>query len=63
MSEFKTLNMEEIRRELIGVALERAGWSQKNAAALLGMSSRALNYWIVKFSFTYPSWKVNRTSE
>jgi transcriptional regulator with GAF, ATPase, and Fis domain len=33
---------------------------QKDAAQLLGVSSRVLNYKIKRFGFTHPSWKQNR---
>ena len=41
-------------------ALERSGWVQKDAARLLGVSSRALNYKIKGFGITHPTWKQNR---
>ena len=41
-------------------ALERANWVQKDAARLLGVSSRALNYKIKNFRITHPRWKQNR---
>jgi DNA-binding NtrC family response regulator len=46
--------------DLIRQALERTGWVQKKAAALLGISSRALNYRIKSLGLTHPSWKRNR---
>jgi transcriptional regulator with PAS, ATPase and Fis domain len=45
---------------LILDALEKAGWSQKEAAGLLGISPRALNYKIKKFGITHPGWLKNR---
>ena len=38
------INLEEIERQLIIQALERTGWVQKNAAKLLGISPRVINY-------------------
>jgi len=54
------IRLEDAERDLILQALERCGWVQKDAAQLLGISSRALNYKIKRFGFTHPSWKQNR---
>jgi DNA-binding NtrC family response regulator len=54
------IRLEDAERELIVQALERAGWVQKDAARLLGVSSRALNYKIKSFGITHPNWKQNR---
>jgi len=52
-----TLNLEEIERHAILTALNRTNWVQKEAARLLGISPRALNYKIAQFGITHPSWK------
>jgi DNA-binding NtrC family response regulator len=54
------IRLEDAERELIVQALERAKWVQKDAAKLLGVSSRALNYKIKSFGITHPNWKQNR---
>ncbi len=54
------VNLEEVERSFVQQALERAGWVQKEAAKLLGISSRVLNYKIKRFGITHPSWKLNR---
>jgi len=54
------IRLADAERELIVQALERAGWVQKDAARLLGVSSRALNYKIKSFGITHPTWKQNR---
>jgi len=54
------IKLEEAERELIAQALERTGWVQKDAARLLGISSRALNYKIKTYGMTHPSWRQNR---
>ena len=54
------IRLEDAERELIGQALERTGWVQKDAARLLGVSSRALNYKIKSFRITHPTWKQNK---
>jgi transcriptional regulator with GAF, ATPase, and Fis domain len=56
----KGIRLEDAERELIVQALERANWVQKDAARLLGVSSRALNYKIKNFGITHRSWKQNR---
>jgi DNA-binding NtrC family response regulator len=54
------VDLEEVERVLIVQALERAGWVQKDAARLLHMSRRRLNYRIAKLGITHPSWRRNR---
>jgi len=50
----------EVERELIVTALERTGWVQKDAASLLRMSRRRLNYRIRRLGIAHPSWRANR---
>jgi transcriptional regulator with PAS, ATPase and Fis domain len=52
--------LEQVERSLVEQALERCRWVQKEAAKLLGVSSRVLNYKIKQFGMTHPSWKQNR---
>ena len=47
-------------KELIIHALEECLWVQKNAAAKLGISPRALNYKIRKWGITHPHWRRNK---
>jgi transcriptional regulator with GAF, ATPase, and Fis domain len=54
------IRLEDAERGLIVQALERCDWVQKDAAALLGVSSRVLNYKIKHFGITHPRWKQNR---
>ena len=54
------LQWEEVEKDLIIQALSMRGWVQKEAAALLGLSTRVLNYKIKQFGITHPSWKANR---
>jgi len=53
----------EVERELIIQALERSGWVQKDAARLLRMSRRKLNYRIQRLGITHPGWRRNRTQQ
>jgi DNA-binding NtrC family response regulator len=41
-------------------ALEKSGWVQKDAARLLGITPRTLNYRIRKFGIAHPGWRKNR---
>ncbi len=50
----------EAERRLLLAALERAGYVQKQAAALLGVSRRKLNYMIGKHAIRHPSWRRHR---
>ncbi|HET6487337.1 MAG TPA: sigma 54-interacting transcriptional regulator, partial [Spirochaetia bacterium] len=54
------LKWEEVEKDLIVQALSMRGWVQKEAAQLLGLSTRVLNYKIKQFGITHPSWKANR---
>jgi len=54
------IRLEDAERDLILQALQRSSWVQKEAAQLLGISSRALNYKIKRFGITHSSWKQNR---
>jgi DNA-binding NtrC family response regulator len=54
------VRLEDAERDLILQALQRCSWVQKDAAELLGISSRALNYKIKRFGITHSGWKQNR---
>lgn len=56
---FNTLKLEELERDSIFQALEVSKWIQKDAAELLGISPRSLNYKIKFHQITHPSWKKN----
>ncbi len=51
------LQWQEMERDLILKALSMSGWVQKEAARLLGLSTRVLNYKIKQFGITHPGWK------
>jgi transcriptional regulator with GAF, ATPase, and Fis domain len=48
------LSLEESERIAIIRALEKSAWVQKDAAPLLGVSRRALNYKIQKYGIEIP---------
>lgn len=50
-------------KDLIIQVLEECLWVQKNAAAKLGVSPRALNYKINKLGITHPHWRRNKKIE
>jgi len=54
------VDLREVERGLVLEALQRAGWVQKDAARLLGVSRRTLNYMIRRMSLTHPAWRRNR---
>ncbi|NIR48951.1 sigma-54-dependent Fis family transcriptional regulator, partial [candidate division KSB1 bacterium] len=56
---FDTLDLETIEKETILRALQVSEWIQKDAANLLGISPRALNYKINQYDITHPTWKKN----
>ncbi|PYQ10155.1 MAG: hypothetical protein DMH00_11765 [Acidobacteria bacterium] len=54
------LDLEEMERQAVLEALQRANWVQKDAATALGISSRVINYKIKKYNFKNPRWNRNR---
>jgi transcriptional regulator with GAF, ATPase, and Fis domain len=54
------VSLRDVERELVEDALEKAGYVQKDAASLLGVSRRKLNYMIARMGITHPSWRRNR---
>ena len=54
------VNLEDVEESLLLQALERTNWIQKDAANLLNISSRVLNYKIKRFGITHDSWRQNR---
>lgn len=51
------LDLEFLEKKSIERALETARWVQKNAAKLLNISPRALNYKCAKLGITHESWR------
>jgi DNA-binding NtrC family response regulator len=54
------VDLRDVERTLVLGALQRSGWVQKDAARLLGVSRRKLNYMIRRMAITHPSWRRNR---
>ena len=54
------VNLETVEETLVLQALEQTNWVQKDAAALLNVSSRVLNYKIKRFGITHDSWRQNK---
>jgi DNA-binding NtrC family response regulator len=59
----RDLSMREVERSLVVAALRRSGFVQKDAAVLLGVSRRKLNYMVQRMGITHPSWRRNRPAE
>jgi DNA-binding NtrC family response regulator len=57
-----SLSLDEMQRNLVVEALRRTGHVQKDAAKLLGVSRRKLNYMIQKLAITHPRWRRNRSA-
>jgi transcriptional regulator with GAF, ATPase, and Fis domain len=55
-----SLSLEESEKKAIIRALEESGWVQKDAAPLLGVSRRALNYKIQKYAIEIPKRRGGR---
>ncbi len=54
------LSLQTVERALVIAALERADFVQKDAAALIGVSKRKLNYMIERMGLVHPRWRKNR---
>jgi DNA-binding NtrC family response regulator len=54
------ISLRDVERELVIEALERTGYVQKDAAKLIGVSRRKLNYMIQRMGITHPAWRRNR---
>ena len=54
-----TLVLDDIEKAAIQKALELSHYVQKDAAELLSISSRVLNYKISQYDITHPSWRKN----
>ena len=49
------IDLEQLERSLVVQALERSGWNQTRAAALLGLNRDQIRYRIEKFKLERPS--------
>ena len=56
----KDLSLHEVEKTAILEALKATGWIQKDAAKLLGISKRALNYKIENFQIKNHKWVKNK---
>jgi len=54
------LQLDQLERDLVVAALEKAGWNQKRAAELLGISVDRMNSRVKKWGLHHPSWRVHR---
>ncbi len=54
------ISFEEAERGILLAALERTGFVQKDAAQLLGISRRKLNYRVRRLGIRHPTWRRNR---
>ncbi len=54
--ENNSLNLEHVERRCILKALVMTDWIQKEAAKLLGITKRVLNYKIVHHGINHPMW-------
>jgi DNA-binding NtrC family response regulator len=54
------LNLEALEKTALLEALKRSNWVQKEAAKLLGVSSRVMNYKVHKHGITHDRWSKNR---
>ena len=57
------VSLREVERELVLSALRRTNWVQKEAAELLGISRRKLNYMVRRMGITHSGWRRNRAPE
>jgi transcriptional regulator with GAF, ATPase, and Fis domain len=51
----KGIDLEQLERSLVVQALDRSGWNQTRAAALLGLNRDQIRYRIEKFKLERPA--------
>ncbi len=56
------IRLVDVERQLIIEALKMSNWVQKDAAELLGISRRVINYKINSYAITNPRWSRNRAA-
>ncbi len=56
----KSNSVNDYEKDMIMKALNECLWIQKDAAKVLGISPRVLNYKIQKFKITHPRWRRNK---
>ena len=54
------LSLHTVERALVLAALRRTGFVQKDAAELIGVSKRKLNYMIARMGLVHENWRRNR---
>ena len=54
------MSLRDVEREFVLAALRRTRFVQKDAAELLGVSRRKLNYMIQRMGITHAAWRRNR---
>jgi DNA-binding NtrC family response regulator len=54
------VSLRDVERQLVLAALQRSNFVQKEAAKLLGISRRKLNYMVRRMGITHSSWRRNR---
>lgn len=59
LESFEDLNLEKLERSALMAALRKKSFVQKDAAMILGISARALNYKIAFHEIKHDSWKAN----
>lgn len=57
------LSLHTVERALVLAALQRTDFVQKDAAQLIGVSKRKLNYMIQRMGLVHPSWRRNRSGD
>ncbi|MFP4580310.1 MAG: sigma-54-dependent transcriptional regulator [Candidatus Sumerlaeia bacterium] len=54
------ISLDEMEKQLVIQALEKADWNQKEAAKLLDISVDRMNARVKKYGLTHPAWRVHR---
>ncbi len=54
------LKLEDMERSLIIETLEACNWIQKDAAAMMGISKRVMNYKVKQLGLANPRWLKNK---
>lgn len=54
------VDLEQVEKDLVIAALDKAGWNQKEAATLLSISVDRMNSRVRKYGLRHPDWRVHK---
>jgi len=62
-SDFRCSFDNAVRKKRVIDALQKSDWVQKDAAAILDISPRSMNYWCDVYKITHKTWRNRRNGK